>query len=76
MWEIRKMSTIRICFGFADNFLIGWSERRNNIGRNAESGKVLKSHKIENIETGQEETYESDCKLLVQRFEYLGFFVM
>ena len=48
MWEIRKMSTIRICFGFADNFLIGWSERRNNIGRNAESGKVLKSHKIEN----------------------------
>jgi hypothetical protein len=46
-------------FGSAENFLIGWSERRNKNGRYPESGKVVNSHKLENIETGQEETYES-----------------
>jgi hypothetical protein len=45
--------------GSAENFLIGWSERRNKNGRNAESGKVLKINKIVNIGTEQEETYES-----------------
>ena len=46
-------------FGSAENFLIGWSERRNKNGRYPESGKVFNSQKLDNIETGQEETYES-----------------
>ena len=46
-------------FGSAENFLIGWNERRNKNGRDSEFEKVLKSNKLEDIETGQEETYES-----------------
>ena len=46
-------------FGSTENFLIGWNERRNKNGRNSEFEKGLKSNTLENIETGQEETYES-----------------